>query len=252
MLEKACATRDASNAGCRRCREERPEEEEARKLSHSSRSCRQLAANKKTKAARASHASRPVGKLPTRSPQAARMARRLRTVKRRRSGYGCASCGAALAGCVTRNRFRSAWQQRELHAAAALVAALSRKRDRTRKTAVTSGPNCACGFEPLRAADCSAAFAACRLKPASRFSEPSSPLWAAPRNYFRLASLATSDRAAGRRSRRFRASQPLIPGFRSGLAAGSGEIAPACRRRCFCPSPPVLSHLRRLWLGNLP
>jgi hypothetical protein len=190
--------------------------------------------------------------LSTRSPQAARMARRLRTVKRRRSGYGRASRCAALAGCATRNRYRSAWQQRELHAAAALVAALSRKRDRTRKTAVTSGPNCACGFELLRAADCSAAFAACRLDLQAGSVSLPRRFGFALRNRFRLASLTTSDRAAGRRSRRFRASQPVIPGFRSGLAAGSGEIAPAWRRRCFCPSPPVLSHLRRLWLGNLP
>jgi len=89
-------------------------------------------------------------------------------------------------------------------------------------------------------------------EPASRVSKPSSPLRVAQRNRFRLASLTTSDRAAGRRSRRFRAAQPVIPGFRSGLAADSGEIALAWRRRCFCPSPPVLSHLRRLWLGNLP
>jgi hypothetical protein len=76
--------------------------------------------------------------------------------------------------------------------------------------------------------------------PASRFSQPSSPLWVAPRNRFRFASLTTSDRAAGRRSRRFRAAQLLSLAFaRDWLRAPARSLPPdaaaasARRRLCF-------------------
>jgi len=77
-------------------------------------------------------------------------------------------------------------------------------------------------------------------EPASRVSKPSSSLRIAPRNRFRCASLTTSGRAAGRRSRRFRAAQLASLAFaRDWLRAPARSLPPgaaaasARRRLCF-------------------